>query len=250
MANFATHIAVGTIVSGAAATLTLAASVVTPAELMTLALTGAFGSVLPDVDLEKSRPSQAIFLGLALFLSFAVLFKIGVAYSIAEMWLIWLGTFLGVRFGAHAIFHRISHHRGIFHSLLAAAFFGVITAIAFTYGFGATPALAWLGAAFMVLGYLTHLILDELYSVDVYNERIKASFGTALKPFDFEHPGASVAMTVALLAALWLAPAPWTFLEAFRAVDLASLLNERLLPKDHNWFGLGASLAQLAGMTK
>ncbi len=250
MANFATHIGVGTVVSAAAATLTLAANVVTPTELLTLALTGAFGSVLPDVDLEKSRPSHAIFLGLALFLSFAVLFRIGVSYSIIEMWLIWLGTFVIIRFGGHALFHRISRHRGIFHSLLAAAFFATLTAVVFVQMFGATPALAWLGGAFMALGYITHLVLDELYSVDVYNERVKASFGTAIKPFDFDRPGASVAMAAALALAVWFSPPPWTFFEAFRTVDLASLLNERLLPKDNNWFGLGASLAQLASLLK
>jgi LexA-binding, inner membrane-associated putative hydrolase len=248
MANFATHITVGTLVSAAAATLTMAANVVTPTELVTLAMTGAFGSVLPDVDLEKSRPSEAIFLGLGLFLAFAVLFKIGFAYSIVEMWLIWLGTFIGVKYIGHMVFHRITHHRGIFHSLLAALFFGVVTAIVFDRGFGVAPALAWLAGAFMVVGYLTHLVLDELYSVDVYNERIKASFGTALKPFDFDHPAASLSMAAALGLALWLAPAPWTFFDAFRAVDLATLLNERLLPKDHNWFGLAASLNQLASL--
>jgi LexA-binding, inner membrane-associated putative hydrolase len=248
MANFATHITVGMLVSAAGATLTMAANVVTPTELVTLALTGAFGSVLPDVDLEKSRPSEAIFLGLALFLAFAVLFKIGFAYSIVEMWMIWLGTFFGVRYLAHAVFHRITHHRGIFHSLLASVFFGVVTAVLFFHLFNAPAALSWLAGLFMMLGYLTHLVLDEIYSVDVYNERIKASFGTALKPIDFDHLGASASMVAALALACWLAPAPWTFIDAFRAADVASLLNDHLLPKDHNWFGLGASLQHLASV--
>jgi hypothetical protein len=33
------------------------------------------------------------------------------------------------------------------------------------------------------IGYLTHLVLDEFYSVDLFNRKIKRSFGTALKPF-------------------------------------------------------------------
>ena len=50
------------------------------------------GSVLPDIDLKESRPSRALFAGLAVFLSFCVLFAVANRYSIAEMWIAWLGT--------------------------------------------------------------------------------------------------------------------------------------------------------------
>jgi hypothetical protein len=33
----------------------------------------------------------------------------------------------------------------------------------------------------VVAGFLTHLILDEIYSIDVHGVRLKKSFGTALK---------------------------------------------------------------------
>ena len=59
MANFRTHLAVGTIATGLLATMTMAANVVTPNQVVTLALAGAFGSVLPDIDLERSRSSRA-----------------------------------------------------------------------------------------------------------------------------------------------------------------------------------------------
>ena len=73
MANFPTHIAVGTVVSGALATATLAANVVAPENLVAVTLAGVLGSVLPDIDLKESRPSRAMFAGLAVFFSFAVL---------------------------------------------------------------------------------------------------------------------------------------------------------------------------------
>ena len=69
MANFTTHIAVGTIVSGALATLTLAANVVAPENLVAVTMAGVLGSVLPDIDLKDSRPSRAMFAGLAIFFS-------------------------------------------------------------------------------------------------------------------------------------------------------------------------------------
>ena len=82
MANFTTHIAVGTVVSGGLATLTLAADVMAPEDLVAITLAGVLGSVLPDIDLKDSRPSRALFSGLAIFLSFCALFTVADRYSI------------------------------------------------------------------------------------------------------------------------------------------------------------------------
>ena len=56
MANFTTHIVVGTLVSGTLATLTLAADVIAPENLVAVTMAGSLGSVLPDIDLKDSRP--------------------------------------------------------------------------------------------------------------------------------------------------------------------------------------------------
>jgi hypothetical protein len=102
MANFPTHLAIGTIVSGAAATLTLAADVVAPENLVAVTLAGVLGSVLPDIDLKDSKPSRAMFTGLSVFFSFAVLFEMAAKLSVAEMLIIWLGTLFFVRYVALA----------------------------------------------------------------------------------------------------------------------------------------------------
>ncbi len=75
MANFPTHIAIGTLVSGSLATVTLAADVVSNENLVAVTLAGVLGSVLPDIDLKDSKPSRAMFSGLAIFFSFVVLFN-------------------------------------------------------------------------------------------------------------------------------------------------------------------------------
>ena len=72
MANFTTHIAVGIVASGVMSTLVLAGGLVTQTEVLTLVGAGAVGAVLPDIDLQKSRASQAIFSGLGVFLAFTV----------------------------------------------------------------------------------------------------------------------------------------------------------------------------------
>jgi len=237
MANFPTHIAVGTVVSGALATVTLAADVVAPENLVAVTLAGVLGSVLPDIDLKDSRPSHAFFAGLGVFFAFTVLFSLQQRYSVVEMIILWLGTLVLVRYVVHAFFHRLSAHRGIWHSLLASVFCGCATATVYATVLGRPAGVAWLAAGFMVIGYLTHLILDELYSVDVMDTRLKASFGTALKVIDPRHPGASAAMAVATVIAFLLAPPLQSFVDGVTSRSLWSSLQRRLLPQD-KWFGI------------
>jgi hypothetical protein len=235
MANFPTHIAIGTVVSGALATVTMAADMVAPENIVAVTLAGVLGSVLPDIDLKDSRPARAMFAGLGVFFSFAVLFSLGRKYSIAEMLFLWLGTLLFVRYVAKEVFFRFSYHRGVWHSILAMIFCSLVTAWVYSKLLGRDEGVAWLAAGFLAIGFLTHLILDELYSVDVMDTRIKASFGTALKLFDYKHLGHSSAMAVATVLVFLLTPPTKIFVENISARSLWTGLHQRLLPQD-KWF--------------
>jgi membrane-bound metal-dependent hydrolase YbcI (DUF457 family) len=244
VANFATHIAIGTLVSGALATVTIATDLVAPENIVAVTLAGVLGSVLPDIDLKESRPAQAMFAGLAVFFSFAVLFSLERRYSIAEMLILWVGTLLLVRYVGKAVFFRFSYHRGIWHSLLAMAFCALITSWIYYRPLGRDPAVAWLAAGFFSIGFLTHLILDELYSVDVMDTRIKSSFGTALKLVDSKHWGHTAVMAVATVLAFLVAPPTKLFVENITSRALWSELHRRLLPEDNRWF---AGMAWIKG---
>lgn len=247
MANFTTHIAVGTVAAGALATLTLAADVIAPENLIAVTMAGVLGSVLPDIDLKESRPSRAMFAGLAVFFSFMVLFTFATTRSIAELWIMWLGTMVFVRYGLHTIFHRLSVHRGIWHSILAGAFCAITTAVVFRYVLGRHDGVAWLAGGFLFIGYMVHLILDEMYSVDVMDVRVKSSFGTAVKFIDKRYPAATAGMLVATLLMCFLAPSTRPFVEGITSHDLWAGLNERMLPKDR-WFGVvPARRTEIAG---
>jgi membrane-bound metal-dependent hydrolase YbcI (DUF457 family) len=247
MANFKTHLGVGVVASGMLATLTMASSLVPADDLIKLALVGTLGSVLPDIDLQNSRASQAMFTGLALFIAFTLLFNFAWKYSIAEMWIVWVGVFFLVRYLGHNLFHRFAVHRGIFHSLLAGVFFAFVTAVVFWNCYGSTPSIAWHAGAFMLFGYIIHLLLDEIYSVDFNNNRVKRSFGTAMKILDLKHPKASVSMAVAGLAAFYLTPEINTFVAHVSDPEAWSFLGERLLP-DGSWFGIIADMARIASL--
>jgi hypothetical protein len=194
------------------------------------------GSVLPDIDLKESRPARAMFAGLAVFFSFVVLFSLERTYSIAEMLILWLGTLLFVRYVGKEIFFRFSYHRGIWHSLLAMVFCAFLTAWIYSRLLQRDPAVAWLAAGFLSVGFLTHLILDEIYSVDVMDTRIKASFGTALKLVDTKHWGHSAAMAAATVLAFMVTPPTKVFVENITSRALWSELHHRLLPPQNKWF--------------
>lgn len=245
MANFPTHIVVGTIVAGSLATLTLAADVIAPENLVAVTLAGSLGSVLPDIDLKDSRPSRALFAGLAVFFSFALLFHYAPRLSIAEMWILWLGSLLFVRYGLHAVFHRLTNHRGVWHSLIAGLASAFATVIIFYYVFERPDGVAWLAGGFLFIGFLTHLLLDEIYSVDVLGNHIKKSFGTAFKPYDAHNPGGSAIMAAAAVALLFATPSIATFYDGITSRPMWASLNARLLPKE-SWFGVGLDKNRLA----
>jgi len=244
MANFPTHIAIGTVASGMLATLTLAANVVGPENLVAVTAAGILGSVLPDIDLKDSRPGRALFFGLAAFFSFVALFNGAGRYSIVELWILAGLTFLFVRYVAHGIFHRISYHRGIFHSILAAVFFAILTVLVYWIVLDRPEGVAWLAGGFMLVGYLVHLTLDEIYSVDVMDTRVKASFGTALKLWDRRHMRHSIAMAAATVGLFLVTPSSKIFVQEMASPQLWSGLKQNMLPQD-KWFGVIGDMAWL-----
>jgi hypothetical protein len=177
-----------------------------------------------------------MFAGLAVFFSFAVLFSLERKYSIAEMLVLWLGTLVFVRYVGKEVFFHFSYHRGIWHSLLAMVFCALVTCWIYSTLLQRDAGVAWLAAGFMSIGFLTHLILDEIYSVDVMDTRIKASFGTALKLVDSKHWGHSTAMAVATLLVFFVTPSTKVFVDNITSRALWTELHHRLLPQENKWF--------------
>jgi hypothetical protein len=235
MADFATHLGWGAVAAGLGASATYAADIVPAGHLMTLTMAGIMGSLLPDIDLEKAVPSRMLFTGLGLFFAFLVMFNFKSTYSILELWIIWLGVFAAIRFGAYHAFHRNAVHRGIFHSLLAALFFMVATAILCAYGLGFSAIVAWMAGLFVFFGFLVHLILDEAYSVDITGARIKRSFGSAMKLFEYRSPSSSGLMAGALLALLLVSPPSAEFRSIIKPSQVSEFFRERMLPQN-GWF--------------
>jgi hypothetical protein len=239
MADFATHLGWGAVGAGLAASATYAADIVPSSELLTLTMAGVIGSVLPDIDLEKTVPARSLFTGLGLVLAFIVLFNFKASYSILELWVIWLGVFCAIRYGLYNLFEARTIHRGIFHSLLAGLFFMALTAVLLTHGIGREPLVAWMAGLFVLFGFLIHLVLDEIYAVDITGARLKKSFGTALKLYDHRSMRASSLMLGCLFIVLAMAPSATDFLRIMRPAQVTQFFRERMLPQGR-WFEMRA----------
>lgn len=223
MANFRTHLHVG-LVASAAITLALhAAELIRSSQALPYFALGVFGSLLPDIDSRTSHPVKALFGALGVGLAFAMTLPLAGRFSLLELALLWLGVFFCVRYGFFEIFSRLTVHRGIWHSWLASAAVALGTTDVAFWLWRQPPRLAWLAGLMVGSGYLTHLFLDELYSVDLFGRRLKRSFGTALKPFSFNDPWSSLAMLAAVVALAGLAPSGNAWLDWLKADGLAAL---------------------------
>lgn len=139
------------------------------------------GGLLPDIDSEISKSKRYILtiFGIAsslMFLNYALTSNNLNYQAIVEI-ILW---YIFVRYVLGFILSRYVVHRGIFHSIpiMLCWSFGIanITAIMKIHLLN-----QWMTAIAISSGFFSHLILDEICSVNLENMRIKRSFGSALK---------------------------------------------------------------------
>jgi membrane-bound metal-dependent hydrolase YbcI (DUF457 family) len=87
-------------------------------------------------------------------------------------------VYLFIRFVLCHVLQHFTVHRGIFHSLPVALIFTEIAFLVCTTG---DINVRYYKAGGVLLGFMSHLILDEIWSIDLRHFRLKSSFGTALK---------------------------------------------------------------------
>jgi hypothetical protein len=107
--------------------------------------------------------------------------------------------YLTSRWGAAWLFHHLTVHRGMFHSLPAA---GAAAEITFLAHDGPEPYGRLMLAGGVLLGFLSHLALDELYSVNAegLHIRFNKAAGSTFKIASRSVPATLVALL--LLGAL------------------------------------------------
>jgi hypothetical protein len=183
MAGFKTHITVSSLLGvGYGATAYAFCDVPWPTSVLAAGLCGVSG-MLPDLDSGPGVPLRESVAFAAAVVPMMLIHRFQ-AFGMSPEMLILAGAavYLSIRFGLFELLKSYTVHRGMFHSLPAAAIFGELAFLAAPVE---SPSLRMFVAGAVVSGYLCHLLLDELWSIEMYHGRLrlKSSFGTALKLF-------------------------------------------------------------------
>ena len=228
MANFNTHLGVAAVASGMLSTLCLQVGFVDAQDALLLAFMGVIGGILPDIDLHYSYPSRILFSLLGILMAFLWVFAAENQNTIIQLWGAGLGIYLFIRYPIWTMFHKFTVHRGAIHSLITALLFALISSAVSFHLFAKAPFISWLIAFFVFAGFVLHLLLDELYSVDFMGHRLKQSFGTALKLFDTKNPISSGIIAVACIAIWLITPESNTFFDTLISAETYQLILQRL----------------------
>jgi len=180
MAGFHTHIATSTVLGvGYAGAGALAGA---PLDLCLVAggLCGVSG-MLPDIDSDRGIPireSMAFAAAVVPMLLVERFAALGLGYE--TMVLVAGALYLLIRFGLAKVLRKFTVHRGMFHSIPAAIIFAEL---AFLITGSPDLESRYYKAFGVLLGVLSHLFLDEFYSIEFKGGRVrlKRSFGTAAK---------------------------------------------------------------------
>ncbi len=163
------------------------------------ALLATISGILPDLDHPIGVELKGLTGTLGVLTGLAVWHRLGRHFPDLpfemHLWSVVLAYFF-VRYGLRQVLTRLMVHRGISHSLPTCAVWGALTYLYYPSPYHAIR--VWMAGAVM-LGFLSHLVLDEVCSVDLSDNRVKRSFGTALK---FWAPSAG--STLAIYAILFL----------------------------------------------
>jgi membrane-bound metal-dependent hydrolase YbcI (DUF457 family) len=181
MAGYREHISVSGLCGaayGAAASLILG---FTPVQSALAGCLTWVAGMLPDLDADGGKPVREIF---------GLLGAIVPLVAIRHL-MRWCGSVDGVvlsaiiiyaltRYGGAAVLKKLSVHRGMFHSIPALLIASELTFLAYVSD---SVAVKCLMAGGVGIGFLSHLLLDELYSVQWSGLRLKLSksAGSAFK---------------------------------------------------------------------
>ena len=206
MANFNVHLSVAATASSVVAVLGVNLNVVDVSHAPWLVFLGIIGGMLPDIDAVNSKPVRLLFNVLALLSATAVLSALKNYVASYQLLLFAAAIYWLTRYFVLASLARFTVHRGIFHSVLALLFFALLMVCISDYAFKQNAIYAWLNGFFLGFGFLVHLLLDEIYSVDLSNLRIKKSFGTALKLINYKNLPSSALMMLLTIFFYWATP--------------------------------------------
>ena len=184
MASFEQHVNGAVIATGIAIIPLHSASLLDVHQSLIILALGIVGGVLPDLDSDNSKPLQIVFKIFSIFFPLFIVLGLSEKISLVELVGYWLLFSLILHLTIFKLFIKLTSHRGIFHSIPMGILVGVSSTYIFHYQLNYELIFSTIGGIFLSFGYMVHLLLDELVSLNALGLRVKRSFGTAFKLYD------------------------------------------------------------------
>lgn len=235
MADFKTHVTVAAVLSAPLAASTFILGFATMNEAIFYALAGTLGGLLPDIDADESIAIRLVF---RLFGALVAGLSIALSIDHLTFWYVLalaVTSYLIVRFPVKWVFEQFTVHRGALHSVLANVLFTALAVPIAYHLFALDAKTAWGIGGFVFLGATLHLLLDELYSIELSGMRVKRSFGTALKLTEWGEPLATLVLVVGCAVGYWLSPDAHDWLPALAWLPESIPLSDWV---EQGWSGL------------
>jgi hypothetical protein len=180
MAGFKTHITTSSLIGCVYAGVGYAHGIPPDSAMMAGAMCG-FAGMLPDLDSDGGVPLREAMSFTAATVPMLLLNRLaslGLRYD--QMAIVAVAIYFFFRFGLANMIRKSTVHRGMFHSIPALF---IVGGIAYLLCGGTEVTTRYFKAGGVMLGYLSHLVLDEMYSFEWKGGRwqMKKSFGTAMK---------------------------------------------------------------------
>ena len=207
MANFKIHLGTAALTSSLAATALLTAGHIAPTTALWLMFLGTMGGLLPDIDSDNSTSMSTLFRLFGGILTFSLVGHIYLMVSMLELIVYALFCYFTIRHNFKALLERVTVHRGCCHAL-AFIFLSGLGCVTLINLLGYSDLICWLSGLFLTGGGIVHLLLDEVYSVDLANRKVKMSFGSALKLCSNRNPVISTIQFI-LIGVLVAHSPPW-----------------------------------------
>ena len=192
MATFQQHVNVAVVATGVMIVPFNSAGVINTSESLVLLGLGLIGGVLPDLDSDNSKPVQITFKMISIFFPLLFVLAIGKDMAIFKILILWLASTILLHQSLFKLFLSLTTHRGIFHTIPMGFIFAQLCVIFFLYVLDSSPLVSVLSGAFLFFGFIIHLLLDELISLNALGSHIKKSFGSAFKFYSKYNPIGSI----------------------------------------------------------
>ncbi len=166
MAGFKAHMAFGIVTAVVWSAAIVIFSLLSPALVPLVFIATLVGSFLPDLDSDEGIPLRLLLITLSIISGLNVGYIVfqNEERSLMEAILYGVLYMLFIYFIIGGIFKKITVHRGMFHSF-PAVLLTILLALSFFNYLILDPALKVVLSLSLGIGYLCHLILDEMNSI-------------------------------------------------------------------------------------